>query len=205
MVADERFQSFSSRYDTGQIPWDGPLPPPEVLTLADQLGPGRALDIGSGYGRSAIYLAQRGWTVDGVEFVPRAVAEAQVRASTAGVADRVTFYVADVSNLDFLTGLYDLALDIGCMHSLSAPELEAYRDGLLRLLPPNARYVLFAHLADADEEAAGQGSRWISEEALYDLFAGGFVVENALLGTTQVADNPPWRSGWFYFRRVPPE
>jgi 2-polyprenyl-3-methyl-5-hydroxy-6-metoxy-1,4-benzoquinol methylase len=37
---------------------------PEV----DELTPGRALDLGSGEGRNALWLAERGWRVTGVDF-----------------------------------------------------------------------------------------------------------------------------------------
>ena len=201
MAANEHFQSFYDRYDSGHVPWDDPLPPPEVLALVDALESGRALDLGSGYGRSAIYLAQHDWTVDAVEFVPSAVAESTRRAAAAGVSEQATFYAADVSRLDFLTGSYDLALDIGCMHSLGAADLESYREGLLRLVAPGGLYVLFAHLRDIADSSA-EAARWIAERDLQALFAHGFVLEETVLGTTQVADNPPWQSGWFYFRRV---
>lgn len=201
MAADEHFQSFYDRYDSGHVPWDDPLPPPEVLALVDTFVPGRALDLGSGYGRSAIYLAQHGWLVDAVEFVPGAVAESILRAAAAGVSARTTFHVGDVSRLDFLAGPYEFALDIGCMHSLGPADLVAYRDGLLRLVSPGGLYLLFAHLRDMDDSSAEAG-RWIAESEMQALFAHGFVLEDAVLGTTQVADNPPWQSGWFYFRRA---
>ncbi len=35
----------------------------------DRLTPGRALDLGSGTGRNAIYLARHGWEAIGVEMV----------------------------------------------------------------------------------------------------------------------------------------
>ncbi len=48
----------------GQVPWDRALPPPEVIALAAELPPGRALDLGCGYGRASIYLAQHGCRCD---------------------------------------------------------------------------------------------------------------------------------------------
>ena len=200
MTAEERFQSFADRYDSGSIPWDDPLPPPEILALAADLPAGHALDLGSGYGRAAIYLAEQGWTVDGVEYVPQAVAEATRRAAAAGQAERVRFMVGDVSRLDFLAGPYDLAIDVGCMHSLAAAEQAGYRDGLLRLLRPGATFLLFAHLRDGADPSP-EAARWIADDDLGALFLEGFVLQEAVLGVTQVADNPPWRSGWFTYRR----
>ena len=86
------------------------------------------------------------------------------------------------------------------MHAMSAEELISYRDGLLRLLPDGAIYLLFAHLRDAGDEAESDGPRWIAEEELLGLFVEGFVLEHAEYGVTQVEDRPPWRSAWFTYR-----
>ena len=43
--------------------------------------PGRALDIGCGSGRDAVYLAERGWRVTAVDSVDKALASAQQRAA----------------------------------------------------------------------------------------------------------------------------
>ncbi len=202
MAEESRFERFRERYASGTIPWDDDLPPPELIALVEEQSPGRALDLGCGYGRSSIYLARHGWHVDGVDFVPQAIQEARQRAVTAGVADRTQFHVADVSKLDFLEGPYDLALDIGCMHAFSKEELISYRDGLFRLLPEKAIYLLFAHLRDDEDEIDGEEPRWIAEEDLLALFAEGFVLERAEYGLTQVEDKPPWRSAWFTYRAV---
>lgn len=87
----ESLARFTERYTNGQVPWDDSLPPPEVQALVATLPPGRALDLGCGYGRTAIYLAQHGWQVDAIDFVPQAIAEAEKRAMAAGVAPKFSF------------------------------------------------------------------------------------------------------------------
>jgi SAM-dependent methyltransferase len=65
---------------------------------------GRALDLGTGSGYVAIYLAQRGWDVDAVDVSPRALALAQHNAEGNGVAFRLY-----ASNLfDAVQGPYDV-------------------------------------------------------------------------------------------------
>ena len=201
MMEESRLERFIERYASGMIPWDDDLPPPELMALVEERAAGRALDLGCGYGRSTIYLAQHGWEVDGVDFVPQAVHEARERAAEAGVANRTRFHAAAVADLAFLDGSYDLALDIGCMHAMSEAELISYREGLLRLLSEGAICLLFAHLRDTVEEEE-DGSRWIEEDRLLALFARGFILEYAEYGMTQVEDKPPWQSAWFTFRRV---
>lgn len=52
---------------------------------AESLKPGRALDLGSGEGGDAIWLAGQGWTVDGVDISTTALARAEEAAAKAGV------------------------------------------------------------------------------------------------------------------------
>lgn len=192
---------FRERYLAGDVPWDHELPPPEVVATVDGLAPGRALDLGCGYGRTAIYLAGRGWRVDGVDFIPEAVAGARERAATAGVGDRCAFHEAPVTDLGFLDGRYDLAVDVGCLHSLAEAGLRAYHRHLVRLLGPEGLFLLFAHLQEAGEDAA-DGRRWLEEAMLRAVFAVGFALDDVEHGTTQVRDKPAWPSAWFRFLRI---
>jgi SAM-dependent methyltransferase len=195
-----RYRRLRERYETGEVPWDDDLPPPEVQQEAASLTPGRALDLGCGYGRASIYLAGQGWQVDGVDFVDLAIIGARQRAEIAGVAARTSFHLSPVTDMPFLHGPFDLALDVGCMHSFDAAQQRTYRDELRRLLRPGARYLLFAHLRDEDEPA--EESRWADEATLRALFAAGFALDRVEHGVTQVEDQDPWRSAWFWFRRV---
>ncbi len=194
------YERMMKRYAGGMVPWDDVLPPPEVMALAEKLAQGRALDLGCGYGRSSIYLAQHGWQVDGVDFVPQAIVEANARAQQAGVADQIRFYNASVTELDFLTPAYDLAVDVGCMHALDEAGLQAYAAGLRRLLRPGAQYLLYGRLRQADDDPEN-GPRGLPEEQIRSLFAEEFELEQMVRGETAVPDQPIWSSAWFYFRR----
>lgn len=194
------YNKFLERYEAGSVPWDDPLPPPEIQALAMDLPPGKALDLGCGYGRVAIYLARRGWSADGIDFVPQAVEIARQRAAAAGVAELARFHVASAAELDFLDPPYDLAIDIGCMHSFSEELLRGYRRELERLLATGGRYVLFARLRDG-EAVDGEGPRGIAEATINELLRDGFHLEHKEHGVSQMGDQPPWNSAWFWFRR----
>lgn len=195
------YERFRQRYLEGQVPWSDHEPPPEIIALAATLPAGRLLDLGCGFGRTSIYLARHGWTADGVDFVPEAIQVAEQRAAAAGVAGRISFHTTSAASMPFLEPAYDLAVDIGCMHSFEPDDQRGYRDELLRLLVPGGRYVLFAHLRN-DSEPLEDGPRGIPEATIRELFSDGFTLERFERGITQVEDRPPWESGWFWYRRA---
>ncbi len=82
--------------------------------LGDQLGlrPGlRVLDVASGKGESAIFLAQRfGCEVVGVDFGPEAVREAGARAAAAQVDTLASFVEGDAEHLAFPDGSFDAVI-----------------------------------------------------------------------------------------------
>jgi SAM-dependent methyltransferase len=126
-------------------PWDTGITPPEVVEAIEgpnALTPGRALDLGCGTGTNSLYLARHGWEVVGVDFAATAIHRARRKAKAARLA--VDFYAADVTRLDFIQPPFDLALDIGCFHTLDAGGQARYRDQLRRLLRPGARFMLYA-------------------------------------------------------------
>lgn len=196
-VRDATRAHMEARYAEGHLPWDAALPPPEVEALAARLAPGRALDVGCGYGRSTIYLARRGWQVDGVDFVADAVAEARRRAALAGVAERVAVHQAAVPDLGFLDGPYALVLDIGCSHGLAGAHLDAYRDQVRRLLAPGGTFGLFARLRQpgAPLPQPGEGPRGLVEAELRARFAEGFTLRAFEHGESG-PEGKRWPSAW---------
>ncbi|OII65619.1 hypothetical protein BJP40_16450 [Streptomyces sp. CC53] len=65
-----------------------------LLTPADDLPPGRALDLGCGAGGNALALAERGWRVTAVDLAPRAIASTRASACARGLDDRVDLAIA---------------------------------------------------------------------------------------------------------------
>lgn len=190
---------MSQLYAEKDTPWDDVLPPPEVITAVSAIPAGRALDLGCGYGRAAIYLAAHGWQVDGIDFVAAAIAEAKRRAAAADVT--ATFHHHPVTDLSFLHPPYDLAVDVGCAHALDVNELRAYQAELKRLLRPGARYLVFGRIAP--ENPTEDGPPGFDETLFHETFQDGFDLESADYGSTQVRDDPAWRSAWFTFTRRP--
>jgi len=197
---------FQDRYLSGNIPWDHELPPPEVLAIIPTLTPGRALDIGCGYGRAAIYLAQQGWSADGVDFVPEAIEGAQKRAAAENLSSgQVRFHCADVTRLGFLEPPYDYALDVGCLHTLEPDELARLNQELCRLLRPGALFMVFAHLRDPLTEVDPERPRGILESVLRQTLLEGeevcLIEEKVEYGITNRPEGSSYASAGFWLRR----
>lgn len=69
---------------------------PYLLVETDALTPGTALEAGCGEGTEALWLAERGWQVTGVDISATALASARKRESELGLADRVEWIEADL-------------------------------------------------------------------------------------------------------------
>ncbi len=135
---------FALMYRFGFTPWDGhPIPAP-VREAAGATPKGRALDVGCGTGDTAIFLAENGWDVVGVDFVQRALDQAAAKAEVAGA--RVRFVRGDVARLDEL-GIgedFRLIVDSGLLHGLADDVRDAYVRHLAALAAPGATLIVGA-------------------------------------------------------------
>ena len=114
-------RDWDESYLAGNMPWDTAEPAPVLVELceAGRLPPGRALEIGSGTGTNARYLASQGYDVSAVDVSGAAIDLATAAADPAGGS-------VEFRRLDFLAGEppagpFDLVFDRGCFHSLDDP------------------------------------------------------------------------------------
>ena len=74
---------WDALYSSRPRVWSG-QPNAQLIAEASQLAPGRALDLGCGEGADAIWLAQHGWSVTGVDVSAVALERAAAHADDAG-------------------------------------------------------------------------------------------------------------------------
>ncbi|GAB6903955.1 class I SAM-dependent methyltransferase [Kineosporia succinea] len=122
------------------------------------LRPGRALDLGAGPGRNALYLASRGFSVDAVDLSEEAAGWARERAAERGLP--VNVVVGDAFADGVVSGPYDLVYDSGCLHHLPPHRRVSYLALLERVLAPGGHFAVTCF-------AAG---RMGSDEADADLY-----------------------------------
>lgn len=141
---------WDERYTQGRPRWDTGITPPEVVEVVEggQIPAGNALDIGCGTGTNVIYLARHGFRVVGVDLSELAISKARDKAEKVGVD--VKFYSGDVLKIGLTGGVdiktkVDLALDIGCLHSVGSKNHRAYAKMLERVVEDEGYYMLYAH------------------------------------------------------------
>ena len=146
------------------LPWHREAP--QLLRDAARGHPdGRALDLGCGTGAHAVYLAQQGLSVVGVDFVAAALQHAEARAREAGVT--LELHQGDV--LDFTAPApFDVVVDSGCLHHIPSSKVARYRARLDEWLAPGGHFVLVHFLKTRPIPA---GPRAADRAEITDLFA----------------------------------
>ena len=140
---------WESRYNTGNTGWDiGQPAPPFVDLMAgpDAPPPGTMIVPGCGRGHDAIFFAQQGFKVTGVDFAHAAIEDARRAARRAGVA--VDFVERDLFTLP---ASYDHAfkyvLEHTCFAAIPPARRKEYARLVARLIEPDGLFIalFFTH------------------------------------------------------------
>lgn len=98
---------WDTRYSGTETMWSYE-PNVFLVPRVEGLRPGRALDLGCGEGRNALWLATQGWDVTAIDFSQVAVDRGRGWAGQRGL--NVDFEVADVLDYRPETGAFDLVI-----------------------------------------------------------------------------------------------
>ncbi len=153
-------------------------PDPTLVMVAGGLKPGRALDLGTGDGRNAAWLAANGWRVVAVDF-------SRVALERAGASARARGLEVEWRQADLLGWRPDpAAFDLVILVFIHLPPVE--RDVVYRAaaeaVAPGGRLLVVGH--DRDNIAHGEGGPQDPELLLTPAgvtsgLPAGFVVERA--------------------------
>jgi thioredoxin reductase len=131
---------WEERYGSAERVWSG-NPNPQLVTAAAGLAPGTALDVGSGEGADAIWLASRGWNVTGVDVSQAALDRAARHAAEAGVD--VTWRQVDAMDWDPAPAQFDL-VSAQYVH-LPGPARDALHRRLAAAVRPGGTLLIVGH------------------------------------------------------------
>ena len=151
----------------GDIDWEvlyaeGAVPSPidrDLIRVAADLEPGAAMDLGCGLGQNSLWLAERGWTVSGVDISPTAIRQANEAAALAGL--EATFEVADLGSWTSATS-FDLVVSTYALPPLGPGRVHALEEAA-RIVAPGGTVLL----AEFDETLAADN--WWKREDLVAL------------------------------------
>ncbi len=196
--------AFQAKY-AGQPPWDIGRPQPTLVDAAGQVA-GSILDVGCGTGENALFFAERGHQVTGIDFLTEPIELARKKAAARGLT--ATFLVRDALELTKLSEVFDSAIDSGLFHVFSDTDRERYVAGLASVLKPGGRLFL---LCFSDAEPPGEGPRRVSRKELEQTFSHGWAIESMELSRFEVRPDMPELNftpggprAWFVVvRRVP--
>ncbi len=166
--AEQRF----SAYYADRPPWDIGRPQSAFVTAVERIR-GRVVDLGCGTGDLAIWLAERGRIVTGVDFLAGPLVQARAKAAARGVA--VNFLEMNALAVGQIPERFDAAVDCGLFHSFDDAGRAAYVAAVARLLEPGCRLFI---LCISDGEPGTHGPRRVSAAEIPAAFADGWEVES---------------------------
>lgn len=142
---DERYRQHELVWGAGPNMWVER----EITTLT----PGHALDIACGEGRNSVWLAERGWTVTGVDFSPEALRKARMLAN-ARLSHPTTI---DFRNADVTAPHYREQFDLALLIYLQvpAPQRRAALTAAWAALAPGGTLLVIAHDSDNLQHGVG--------------------------------------------------
>jgi SAM-dependent methyltransferase len=149
-VTDDR-ERWNEKYSTDEefeLPDD---PIPELARRIETLPSGRALDVATGTGRNARFLAAEGYEVDAVDVSDEALDRAASAAADEGI--EVNWIRADIDDFEFEAGAYDV-ITVSFFAALDRlPDLK-------EALAPGGVLVYEHHLRSSDEIDIGPSDRY---------------------------------------------
>ena len=147
-VMDAR--DWDRRYEGTELLWSA-RPNRFLVAEAQALPPGRALDLACGEGRNAVWLAELGWEVTGVDFSPVAIGKAGQLAEARGV--EAAFEVADLLAYEPAPQAFDLVLVFYLQ--VAASERGPILRRAAAAVAPGGTFLLVAHDRSNLEEGYG--------------------------------------------------
>jgi SAM-dependent methyltransferase len=114
---------------------------------------GKALELGCGPGRNAIYLSSKGFDVNAVDQSVEGLRWAEERAKEQSV--QVNFIQSNIFDLDIEEGTYDLVYDSGCFHHIPPHRRMSYIDLVKKALKPGGFFSLTCFVEGGELGGAG--------------------------------------------------
>jgi SAM-dependent methyltransferase len=174
-------------------PWSIGAPQPEFVRLIEQgKVHGEVLDSGCGHAALSLALAERGYTVVGLDASPTAIAAASAGAVERGLTT-VSFAQADMTTFTGYDGRFDTVLDSGLLHALPIDGRQAYLEAIHRASAPEARLYILAFATRPFGDGA-PGPNGFTADELHDTVATRWTVDEVRPAKLYGNDSPAARA-----------
>jgi SAM-dependent methyltransferase len=188
--------SWNESYASGQLPWDTGQPEPLLIEFVTSGGiaPAPTLEIGAGTGTNAIWLAERGFDVLGIDLSPLAVERARAKMKERALSCRF-------AALNFLAapppgGPFQFVFDRGCFHVFDEPdERQRFAANVAAALAPDGLWLSMIGSSEGPRRDVGPPRRSACEVML----AIEPVLEMVELRSTEFRDHGA--KAWFCLSR----
>ena len=155
LAAPEPHRRWERRYHTAENARFHDEVIERLVRRIDPPAGARALDIGCGPGLHAVRLARHGLRVCAADFSQAALGTAKRNVEAAGVADRVEVVHADLLELPFPDGAFEVVLCWGVL--MHIPEVERAIGELCRVVAPGGAAVV----GEGNVRSIDHAIRWI--------------------------------------------
>lgn len=165
---------FESFYRFTTPPWVIDKAQPDLVQLVtnDGLKGSTVLDVGCGTGDNAVYLAQQGYEVVGIDFSASAIKVATGKAKNASLV--IDFRKLDALNLSRVARSFDTVIDYGLFHQFTGQQLKQYVNSLAVVVKLEGQLIIQCF---SDQESSREtGPNKVSQQAIYDAFDTGWQV-----------------------------
>ena len=152
--------------------WDIDGPQSEIVRLAEQ-GEIRSavLDVGCGTGENALYLAEMGFEVVGIDIVPAAIEKALIKVKERSSSP--TFLVWNALELQRLERRFDTVIDSGFFHVLPDKKRPDFVKSLASVLNHGGTYFVMCF---SEHEPGSWGPRRVTQAEIRDSFRQGWQI-----------------------------
>ncbi len=158
MAEEIPWEEIYRKVKNGKIPWESEVPKELVgLVNSGRVKPCKAADIGCGTGHHAIYLAQNGFEVTGIDISQTALIKARQNAQEAGIPLKLV--KKDIlKGVGELQSTFDFVFDWRLLHHFHLEQMDAYMENVNKLLKPGGKYFSVSY-SDKDSMHPGHTFR----------------------------------------------
>ena len=183
----DKRERWNERYAKKELTWSS-RPNALLESLVVGRPAGKVLDVASGEGRNALWLASRGWQVDAIDFSSVGIGRGRALATERNL--EVNWITADVCQHIFVRAEYDLVIVV-FLHT-TVEERVIWLPAVIEAVGPSGQLIYIAHDPSNIDHGVGGPKDMTLLPGLEDVCAelGDFQILQAKIYERQVGSDP---------------